>query len=443
MSISFLFGSQVYDSRGSPTVEVEVKTEDGLFRAMVPSGASTGAHEALELRDKDNSKWGGKGVTRATNIINDTIAPQLIKSGLNVTDQAGIDDFLIKLDGTPNKSKLGANAIVGVSMAIARAGAAKKRVPLYRHIAELAELPADRFVLPVPFFNVLNGGAHAGGSLAFQEFLIAPVGAKSFSEAVQIGSDIYHKLKSLATKHYGTSAGNIGDEGGIAPDFHTAEQALDLMVEAIDQAGYKGKVKVGMDAAPSAYAEKFCDEFKYNLNFKRADAGPEWLSGEELSNLFNTLIAKYPFASLEDPFAEDDWHSWKTYYGKFDHSKVQIIADDLTCTNTERISNAVKVHAADTLLLKINQIGSLSETIKAAKLAYDSGWGVQVSHRSGETEDTFIADLAVGLRTGQLKDGAMARSERVCKYNQLLRIERELGGLSQYAGEGFHLGQKL
>lgn len=444
MSIRSIIGSYVYDSRGNPTIEVNLNCDHGTFRATVPSGASTGVHEALELRDKDNSEWAGKGVTRATRAINEVIAPQLIKSGLDVTDQAGIDHLMIELDGTVNKANLGANAIVGVSMAIARAGAAKKQIPLYQHIAQLADLPTDNFVLPVPFFNVLNGGAHAGGSLAFQEFLIAPVGAESLEEAVKFGSNIYHKLKSLAIKKYGASAGNVGDEGGIAPDFHAAEQALDLIVEAIDQAGYQGKVRVAMDAAPSAYAKRFDNSFKYNINFKRNNSAPKWLSGEELSNLYNQLITRYPFVSLEDPFAEDDWDSWKKYYETLDHSKLQVIADDLTCTNPERISEAVKLKTADTLLLKINQIGSLSEALRSAKLAYDSGWGVQVSHRSGETEDTFIADLTVGLRTGQLKDGAMARSERVSKYNQLLRIERELGtARSQYAGQGFHFPKEL
>lgn len=444
MSVKSVVGSYVYDSRGNPTVEVELETEDGFFRAIVPSGASTGIHEALELRDKDKSMWGGKGVLNAVGAINNTIGPSLVKSGLRVTDQEAIDDFMLKLDGTPNKSKLGANAIVGVSMAVARAGAAHKGVPLYKHIAQLAGMPSDKYVMPVPFFNVLNGGAHAGGSLAFQEFLIAPVGAKTFEEAVRIGSEIYHTLKSLATKQIATSAGNVGDEGGIAPDLHTAEQALDLIVEAINTAGYEGKVRVAMDAAPSAFSEEAAAGYRYNLNFKCPQAGPKWLSGKQLSELYNDLVKKYPFVSLEDPFAEDDWNSWSKYFGDFDHSKIQVIADDLTCTNPIRISRAVKEDAADTLLLKINQIGSVSETINSAKLAYKSGWGVQVSHRSGETEDTFIADMTVGLRTGQLKDGAMARSERVSKYNQLLRIERELGPSNCiFAGSKFHSGYKL
>lgn len=445
MSVKSLVASYVYDSRGNPTVEVDLKTQTGSFRAIVPSGASTGVHEALELRDKDEAMWGGKGVLNAVRAVNETIAPHLIKSCLNVTDQAAIDKFLLDLDGTPNKSNLGANAIVGVSMAVARAGAYEKGVPLYQHIAELAGLRDDKYVLPVPFFNVLNGGAHAGGSLAFQEFLIAPVGASNFEEALRIGSEIYHSLKTLATKQYGTSAGNVGDEGGIAPNIHTAEQALDLMVAAIKQAGYEDKVGIAMDAAPSAFAEKdSTGSYKYNLNFKSPTAGENWLEGKQLLELYNKLIAKYPFISLEDPFAEDDWTSWEKYYGDFDLSKVQIIADDLTCTNPGRIKKAADNKAADTLLLKINQIGSVSETIESAKLAYDKGWGVQVSHRSGETEDTFIADMAVGLRTGQLKDGAMARSERVSKYNQLLRIERELGPeKSDYAGRQFHSGYKL
>lgn len=444
MTVKSIVANYVYDSRGNPTVEVSIRTADGVFRAIVPSGASTGAHEAVELRDNEKNVWGGKGVTNAVRSVNDVIGPKLVSSGLDVVDQAGIDHFLIGLDGTPNKSKLGANAIVGVSMAVARAGAAKKGIPLYKHIADLAGMPTDKYVMPVPFFNVLNGGAHAGGSLAFQEFLIAPIGAKTFEEAVRMGSEIYHILKSQAAKEYGKSAGNIGDEGGIAPDLEKAEQALDLIVEAINQAGYEGKVRVAMDAAPSAYAEKEGDVYRYNLDFKTPTDAPKWFSGKQLTELYNHLIDRYPFISLEDPFAEDDWESWVKYYPNFDHSKVQIIADDLTCTNVKRISKAVKVKAADTLLLKINQIGSVTETIEAAKLAFSSGWGVQVSHRSGETEDTFIADMTVGLRTGQLKDGAMARSERVSKYNQLLRIERELGtSRCVYAGKQFHSAYDL
>lgn len=444
MSIKSIVASYVYDSRGNPTVEVSIKTAEGASRAIVPSGASTGVHEAIELRDNEKNMWGGKGVTKAVRSVNEVIGPKLISSGLNVVDQARIDQFLISLDGTPNKSKLGANAIVGVSMAVARAGAAKKGVPLYKHIAELAGMPTDKYVMPVPFFNVLNGGAHAGGSLAFQEFLIAPIGAETFEEAVRIGSEVYHILNSLAAKEYGKSASNVGDEGGIAPDLQKPEQALDLIVEAIKQAGYEGRVKVAMDAAPSAFADKHGGVYRYNLDFKTPTDAPKWFSGKQLSELYNYLIDKYPFVSLEDPFAEDDWDSWEQYYQKFDHSKVQIIADDLTCTNVKRISKAVKVKAADTLLLKINQIGSVTETIEAAKLAFSSGWGVQVSHRSGETEDTFIADMTVGLRTGQLKDGAMARSERVSKYNQLLRIERELGTSGcVYAGKQFHSGHNI
>ncbi|CDH09309.1 probable Enolase-related protein 2 [Zygosaccharomyces bailii ISA1307] len=444
MTIRSVVANYIYDSRGNPTVEVSIETADGNFRAIVPSGASTGVHEALELRDKDKNMWNGKGVGTAVRAVNDIIGPQLINSALDVVDQAGVDQFLIDLDGTPNKAKLGANAIVGVSMAVARAGSAKRGVPLYKHIAELAGMPTDKYVLPVPFFNVLNGGAHAGGSLAFQEFLIAPIGAETFEEAVRMGSEIYHTLKSLAAKQYGKSASNIGDEGGIAPDLQKPEQALDLITEAIKEAGYEGKVGVAMDAAPSAFSEKHGDGYRYNLEFKTPTDAPKWFSGKQLSELYNYLIGKYPFVSLEDPFAEDDWNSWEKYYSGFDHSKVQIIADDLTCTNVQRISKAVEVDAADTLLLKINQIGTVTETIEAAKLAFSSGWGVQVSHRSGETEDTFIADMTVGLRTGQLKDGAMARSERVSKYNQLLRIERELGSSEcVYAGKRFHTGYNL
>lgn len=444
MTIKAIKASYVYDSRGNPTVEVNLTTEHGSFRSIAPSGASTGVHEAVELRDKDSSLWGGQGVTKAVKAVNEVIAPKLIDAKIAESNQTAIDDFMIKLDGTEHKSNLGANAIVAVSMAVCRAGAASKGVPLYQHIAELADLPTEKFVIPVPFFNILNGGAHAGGSLPFQEFLVAPIGAESFEEALRIGTEIYHSLKALAVKKYGPSAGNVGDEGGVAPDIETAEDALDLITEAIKATKNDDKVRIGMDAAPSAFSKTVDNSCQYNLNFKRTGCDPNWLNGKQMSQLYNGLVEKYQFVSLEDPFAEDDWESWSKYYGAFDHSKIQVIADDLTCTNQIRVKKAIEKKAADTLLLKINQIGTLSETIAAAKLSYANGWGVQVSHRSGETEDTFIADMAVGLRTGQLKDGATARSERLSKYNQLLRIERELGpARAIYAGKQFHNGFQL
>ena len=429
----------VYDSRGNPTVEVELTTDNGMFRSIVPSGASTGIHEALELRDGDKSKWLGKGVLKAVSNVNDIIAPALIDAKIDVNDQSKIDEFMIKLDGTPNKSKLGANAILGVSLAAANAAAANQGIPLYQHIANLSKSKKDKYVLPVPFQNVLNGGAHAGGDLAFQEFMIVPTGAESFSEAMRIDSEVYHTLKSLAKKKYGQSAGNVGDEGGVAPDLRTPEEALDLIVESIEQAGHTGKVKIAMDPASS----EFFKDGKYDLDFKNPNPDPaKRLSGKELAELYERLINKYPIVLLEDPFAEDDWDAWVHFF-KIVGDKVQIVADDLTVTNPIRIKKAIEKKCANALLVKVNQIGTLSESIVAANDAFGAGWGVMVSHRSGETEDTFIADLVVGLRAGQIKTGAPARSERLAKLNQILRIEESLGADAIYAGKDFHTAHQL
>ncbi|AAS52975.1 AER294Cp [Eremothecium gossypii ATCC 10895] len=437
MAISKVYARSVYDSRGNPTVEVEVTTENGTFRSIVPSGASTGVHEALELRDGDKSKWLGKGVTKAVSNVNDIIAPALLSANVDVKDQKAVDALMLTLDGTPNKSKLGANAILGVSMAVAKAAAAEKKVPLYQHLADLAGSSTTPFVLPVPFLNVLNGGSHAGGALALQEFMIAPTGAESFSEALRMGSEVYHNLKSLTKKRYGASAGNVGDEGGVAPNIQTAEEALDLIVDAIKAAGYEGKIDIALDCASS----EFFKDGKYDLDFKNPESdSSKWLSGQELADLYKKLVEKYPIVSIEDPFAEDDWEAWSHFYK---NAGVQIVADDLTVTNPTRIATAIQKKAADALLLKVNQIGSLTESIQAAKDSFDATWGVMVSHRSGETEDTFIADLVVGLRTGQIKTGAPARSERLAKLNQLLRIEEELGSKAIYAGKKFHNANKL
>ncbi|GMM34743.1 phosphopyruvate hydratase [Saccharomycopsis crataegensis] len=431
MAISHVFARYVYDSRGNPTVEVDLTTEKGLFRAIVPSGASTGIHEALELRDGDKSKWLGKGVLKAVANVNEIIAPAIVKADIDVKNQTAVDDFLLKLDGTPNKSKLGANAILGVSLAAAKAGAAEKGVPLYAHVADLAGTKKP-YVLPVPFQNVLNGGSHAGGRLAFQEFMIVPTEAPTFSEALRIGSEVYHTLKSAAKKQYGQSAGNVGDEGGVAPDIQTPEEALDLVVGAIKTAGYEGKVGIALDVASS----EFYKDGKYDLDFKNPDSDPsKWLSGEELAALYAELLKKYPIVSIEDPFAEDDWDAWVHFFKTVD---TQIVGDDLTVTNPIRIKTAIEKKAANALLLKVNQIGTLSESIQAANDSYKAGWGVMVSHRSGETEDTTIADLSVGLRSGQIKTGAPARSERLAKLNQILRIEEELGDKAIYAGKQFH-----
>ena len=437
MAVSKVYARSVYDSRGNPTVEVELTTEKGVFRSIVPSGASTGVHEALEMRDEDKSKWMGKGVMNAVNNVNNVIAAAFVKANLDVKDQKAVDDFLLSLDGTANKSKLGANAILGVSMAAARAAAAEKNVPLYQHLADLSKSKTSPYVLPVPFLNVLNGGSHAGGALALQEFMIAPTGAKTFAEALRIGSEVYHNLKSLTKKRYGASAGNVGDEGGVAPNIQTAEEALDLIVDAIKAAGHDGKVKIGLDCASS----EFFKDGKYDLDFKNPESDKsKWLTGVELADMYHSLMKRYPIVSIEDPFAEDDWEAWSHF---FKTAGIQIVADDLTVTNPKRIATAIEKKAADALLLKVNQIGTLSESIKAAQDSFAANWGVMVSHRSGETEDTFIADLVVGLRTGQIKTGAPARSERLAKLNQLLRIEEELGDKAVYAGENFHHGDKL
>ncbi|KAI1645610.1 enolase [Daldinia loculata] len=438
MAIKKIHARSVYDSRGNPTVEVDVVTETGLHRAIVPSGASTGQHEACELRDGDKSKWGGKGVTKAVENVNSIIAPAVIKEGLDVKDQSSVDKFLNSLDGTPNKTKLGANAILGVSLAIAKAGAAEKNVPLYAHVSDLAGTKKP-YVLPVPFLNVLNGGSHAGGRLAFQEFMIVPSKAPTFSEALRQGAEVYQKLKVLAKKNYGQSAGNVGDEGGVAPDIQTAVEALDLITEAIEQAGYTGKVNIALDVASSEFYKE--DVKKYDLDFKNPDSDPtKWITYEELAALYSDLVKKYPIVSIEDPFAEDDWEAWSYFYKTQD---IQIVADDLTVTNPIRIKKAIELKAANSLLLKVNQIGTLTESIQAAKDSYADGWGVMVSHRSGETEDVTIADIVVGIRAGQIKTGAPARSERLAKLNQILRIEEELGDNAIYAGENFRKAVNL
>jgi len=433
MGISKIHARYVYDSRGNPTVEVDILTETGLHRAIVPSGASTGSNEACELRDGDKSKWAGKGVTKAVANVNDVIAPALIKENIDVKDQSAVDALLNKLDGTANKTKLGANAILGVSMAVAKAAAAEKRVPLYAHISDLAGTKKP-YVLPVPFMNVLNGGSHAGGSLAFQEFMIVPCDAPSFSEAMRWGSETYQKLKTLAKKKYGQSAGNVGDEGGVAPNLHTADEALELIMESIEAAGYSGRMKIAMDTASSEFYKS--DAKKYDLDFKNPDSDKsKWLSYEQLAQQYKDLCAKYPIISLEDPFAEDDWEAWSYFFKTT--SDLQVVADDLTVTNPIFIKKAIETKAANALLLKVNQIGTVTEAIQAAKDAFGAGWGVMVSHRSGETEDVTIADIVVGLRAGQIKTGAPCRSERLAKLNQILRIEEELGDKAVYAGTNF------
>jgi enolase len=436
MPIVKVHARQIFDSRGNPTVEVEVTTHKGVFRADVPSGASTGIHEALELRDGVKAQYLGKGVLKAVENVNKHIAPAVVAANLDVTDQKAVDKFLIDLDGTVNKNKLGANAILGVSLAVVKAGAAEKGVPLYAHIADLAGSKKP-YVLPVPAFNVINGGSHAGNKLAMQEFMILPTGASSFAEAMRIGSEVYHTLKSVIKTKYGQDATNVGDEGGFAPNIQDNKEGLNLLVTAIEKAGYTGKVKIGMDVA----ASEFYKNGKYDLDFKNPDSDPNtWLTGEELTKVYKDFVDHYPIVSIEDPFDQDDWSAWSHL---LENSEIQIVGDDLTVTNPLRIATAIEKKACNALLLKVNQIGTVTESIQAATDSQRAGWGVMVSHRSGETEDTTIADIVVGLRTGQIKTGAPCRSERLAKYNQLLRIEEELGADAVYAGENFRHAHAL
>merc|ERR1712020_695282 len=432
MPIKKIFARQIYDSRGNPTVEVDLTTEKGIFRAAVPSGASTGIYEALELRDKDKDKWHGKGVTKAINNVNNVIAPALVKANVDPVEQAKIDELMLKLDGTENKNNLGANAILGVSMAVCKAGAAHKGVPLYRHIADLAGI--KEVMMPVPALNIINGGSHAGNKLAMQEFMILPTGASTFSEAMKMGSEVYHHLKLLIKKKYGLDATAVGDEGGFAPNFQNNAEALELLVEAIKKSGYEGKIFIGMDIA----ASEFFKEGKYDLDFKNPETKPEdWITSDQLAEMYQGFIKDYPVLSIEDPFDQDDWEG----YAKLtSNTSIQIVGDDLLVTNPNRISTAIEKKACNGLLLKVNQIGTVTESIKAHNMAKEQGWGTMVSHRSGETEDCFIADLVVGLGTGQIKTGAPCRSERLAKYNQLLRIEEELGTNAKYAGAEFRKG---
>lgn len=430
MAINKVKARQIFDSRGNPTVEVDVITEKGTFRAAVPSGASTGIHEALELRD-GGSDYMGKAVLGAVSKINTVIAPKLV--GKDEKEQKELDNLMIELDGTNNKSSFGANAILGVSMAICRAGAGAKGVPLYHHIAQLAEKNTLEYVLPVPSFNVVNGGKHAGNKLAMQEFMILPTGATSFTEAMKMGSETYHALKSVIKDKYGLDACNVGDEGGFAPNIQENKEGLELLKQAITKAGYWGKIEVGMDCA----ASEFYKDGKYDLAFKSEES--QIVSGEQLAAIYNDFVTEYPVVSIEDPFDQDDFESYAKMTEEVGE-KVQIVGDDLLVTNPERIKTAIEKKACNALLLKVNQIGSVSEAIQACLDSQEAGWGVMVSHRSGETEDSFIADLVVGLGTGEIKTGAPCRSERLAKYNQILRIEEELkekGIKYSYAGKNF------
>eukprot|EP00903_Cladosiphon_okamuranus_P008128 g7828.t1 len=428
-AISKVVGREIIDSRGNPTVEVDMYTEDGMFRASVPSGASTGVYEACELRD-GGSRYNGKGVLDAVKNVNDVLGPMVV--GMDPTKQQDLDDAMLKKDGTDNKTNMGANAILGVSLAAAKAGAASKGVPLYQHFADLAG--NDKLEMPVPAFNVINGGEHAGNGLAFQEFMILPTGAETFSEAMQIGAEVYHALKSVIKAKYGTDACNVGDEGGFAPNIKNNREGCELLMTAMEKAGHTGKVVIGMDVASSEF---HTDDGMYDLDFKNKDStGDEKLTAKALGEYYTKLTEDFPIVSIEDGFDQDDWAGWIEFTGSM-KDKVQTVGDDLTVTNIKRIKKAADEGACNALLLKVNQIGSVSESIAAVKLAKENGWGVMTSHRSGETEDNYIADLAVGLCTGQIKTGAPCRSERLAKYNQLLRIEEELGDKAVFSGKNF------
>lgn len=416
--IDNIYAREVLDSRGNPTVEVDVFLADGAFgQAIVPSGASTGEHEAVELRDGDKARYGGKGVLKAVEAVNETLAPELV--GMSALDQKLIDEYMLELDGTKNKGKLGANAILGVSMAVAKAAAESSGLPLYAYMGG-----AYAHVLPVPMMNIMNGGKHAAGSTDFQEFMVMPVGAPTFREAVRWGSEIYQTLKKVIhDKGHSTS---VGDEGGFAPSLGSNQAALDVIMEAIEKAGYQAgeDIMIALDPATSEIYE----DGKYILEIE----GKE-LSGEEMVDFWADWCERYPIISIEDGLDENDWANWTKLVAKVG-DKVQIVGDDLLVTNAEKVKRAITEKAANSLLFKVNQIGSLTEAFAAAQMAQRHNMTVVTSHRSGETEDTTISDLAVALNAGQIKTGAPARSDRVAKYNQLIRIEEQLGDAAVYAG---------
>lgn len=422
--ITDVFAREILDSRGNPTVEVDVYLEDGGFgRAAVPSGASTGAFEAVELRDGDQARFLGKGVLNAVDNVNSIIAPSLI--GLDALDQSGIDQFLIQLDGTDNKGKLGANAILGVSLAVAKAAADSCGLPLYRYIGG-----ANAKVLPAPMMNILNGGKHADNTVDIQEFMVMPLGAQTFSQALRMGTEIFHNLKKvLSAKGYSTA---VGDEGGFAPNLKSNEEALAVIVEAIEKAGYKpGKdVYLALDVAAT---ELYTENGIYDL----AGEGVQ-KTAEQMVDFYAEMVEKYPIISIEDGLAEEDWEGWKMLTDRLGQ-KVQLVGDDLFVTNTKRLSKGIELSTANSILVKVNQIGTLTETMEAIEMAKTAGYTAVISHRSGETEDATIADIAVATNAGQIKTGAPSRTDRVAKYNQLLRIEEELDEMATYYGlKGFY-----
>ena len=421
MEIVDVFAREVLDSRSNPTVEVEVELEDGsVGRAMVPSGASTGEYEAVELRDGDKNRYNGKGVLKAVDNVNTIIAPELI--GMNVYEQPKIDKTMIELDGTDNKGKLGANALLGVSLAVARAAAESLGLPLYQYIGGV-----NAKVLPVPMMNILNGGKHADNNVDLQEFMIMPVGAPNFREALRMCSEVYHSLKkTLTDKGYGTA---VGDEGGFAPDLKSNEEAIQVIVEAIEKAGYKpgDDIAIAMDPASSELYNE--GDKKYHLKGEG-----KIFSSAEMVDFYENLVNKYPIISIEDGLAENDWDGWKLLTKRLGN-KIQLVGDDLFVTNTKRLAKGIEMGVANSILIKLNQIGTLTETLDAIEMAERAGYTAVVSHRSGETEDTTIADLVVAVNAGQIKTGAPCRTDRVAKYNQLLRIEEELQEFGEYRGK--------
>ncbi len=421
-TITDVYARQILDSRGNPTVEVEVELECGVIgRAAVPSGASTGEHEAVELRDGDQERFMGKGVTKAVKNVIEVIGPELL--GYDAVDQISVDQEIIELDGTENKSKLGANATLGVSLAVARAAAEALEIPLYQHIGGV-----NARVLPVPQLNILNGGTHADNNIDLQEFMIMPLGAESFSQALRMASETFHSLKSvLKSKGLSTS---VGDEGGFAPNLNSNEEAIKAIIEGIEKAGYTpGKeIYIALDAAASQFYDK------RKKVYRLAAEGKE-LSSEGMVDYYENLVKRYPIISIEDGLAEDDWEGWKILTRRLGKS-IQIVGDDLTVTNTNRIRRAIKEKAINSVLIKLNQIGTLTETLDAIELAKSAGFTTVISHRSGETEDTTIAEVVVATNSGQLKSGSVSRTERVAKYNQLLRIEEEMAERGRYLGMG-------
>jgi enolase len=418
--IADILAREILDSRGNPTVEVDVVLESGIVgRAAVPSGASTGEHEAIELRDKDEKRFLGKGVLNAVKNVNEEIADNLI--GLDATDQISIDQIMLDLDGTPNKSKFGANAILGVSMAVARAAAEVLDLPLYQYIGGV-----NAKVLPVPMMNILNGGSHADNNVDLQEFMIVPAGAATFSDALRMGAEVFHNLKKvLGKKGYNTA---VGDEGGFAPDLKSNEEAIEVILEAIGQAGYKAgsDIFLALDPASSEFYDK--KKKKYILASEKRE-----LNAEQMADFYVNWVNKYPIISVEDGMAEDDWGGWKIMTDKLGN-KVQLVGDDIFVTNTDRLARGIREGIANSILIKVNQIGTLTETLDAIEMAHKAGYTAVISHRSGETEDSTIADLAVATNVGQIKTGSASRSDRIAKYNQLLRIEEMLDTTAVYRG---------